>query len=308
MQLPYDLRAVEGTLLFHAGEAITPRRLKALTKTPAPIRMMRIGETSLFADLQRVFQDKRYATILSPEQINRDIIRHVRAVSLPEPIIKELRRIKRLIPYTYRHILRTAVLSTKLCLDAHNRRTYDPGFMARLSLVHDLGKSRIPVEILDKETPLTATEFAILKTHPLIGYILLHYYCGKDHHQYDFASYEHHERLDGSGYPRHLRKIEKYSQVIAVVDVLDALISSRPYRKEPYTMRAALDHLLDEADAGKLNRAMVLLLIAQARKTKPSPRTLRISREKRDAPPRENMYGKFLQGTPDSLTQKSAHA
>jgi len=300
MHLPYDLQAIDRTLLFHAGEAITPRRLNALAKTPAPSCFVRFDETSLFADLQRTFQDKRYTTILSPERTHREIIRHIRKVSLPETIIKELRKIKRLMPYTYRHILRTAVLSTKLCLDARNRKTYDPAFMARLSLVHDLGKSRIPVEILDKETPLTAKEYAILKTHPLIGYILLHYYCGEDHHQYDFASYEHHERLDGSGYPRHLRRIEKYSQVIAVVDVLDALLSSRPYRKEPYTMRAALDHLLDEAKEGKLNYPIVLLLIAQARTTKPSPRTLLISSEKRDAPPIENMYGKILANASNS--------
>ena len=305
MRLLFDLHAVDRTLLFHAGQTVTPRRLNALAKTPAPSRFIRLGGTTLFADILRVFHDKRYATMLSSARIKREVIRHIRKVSLPETIIKELRKTKRLMPYTYRHILRTAVLSTMLCLDEHFQKICDPTFMARLSLVHDLGKSRIPVEILDKETPLTAEEYAILKTHPLIGYILLHHYCGKDHHLYDYASFEHHERLDGSGYPRQVRKIKKYSQVIAVVDVLDALISSRPYRKEPYTMRAALDYLLDEAEAGKLNRPSVLLLIAQARKTKPSPRTLRISGEKRDAPPRENMYGKILPSMPDARTERT---
>jgi len=137
-------------------------------------------------------------------------------------------------------------------------------------------------------------EYSTLKSHPLIGYVLLRYYCGKDHGRYDAATLEHHEKLDGSGYPRKLRKIKKYSQVIGIVDMLDALTSSRPYRKEPYTLRAALDCLLDEAKKGKLNRKIVHLLIAQARKSKPSLKILRVSVEKRDAPPRENMYGKIV--------------
>jgi len=143
MHLSHDLHAIDRTLLFHAGQTITPRRLNALAKTSVPGRFIRLGGTSLFADIPRVFHDKRYATILSPARINREIIRHIRKVSLPETIIKELRKIKRLLPYTYRHILRVAVLSNMLCLDKHFQKTYDPTFMARLSLVHDLGKSRI---------------------------------------------------------------------------------------------------------------------------------------------------------------------
>jgi HD-GYP domain-containing protein (c-di-GMP phosphodiesterase class II) len=299
MHLSYDLFSVDKKMLFRAGQEITPHRMRAVALHSDPIRLHFVRDTSLFTDLQGVFKDKRYATILSPPRVNRRILGWVRKVVLPETIVRELRNIKRTRPYTYRHILRSAVLSTKLSLDEQLKKVYDPALMARLSLVHDLGKSRIPAEILDKETPLTAKEFAILKTHPLCGYLLLRHYCGQEHRHYDYACYEHHEKLDGSGYPRHVRKIKRYSQVIAVVDVLDALISSRPYRKEGYTLRAALDHLLDEGRKGKMNLKIVRLMVAQARRTKPHLRALRLSKIKRDAPPRENLYGTILPEGPE---------
>jgi len=71
-----------------------------------------------------------------------------------------------------------------------------------------------------------------LKIIRLIGYVLLHYYFGKDHKQYDFSSFQHHERLDGSGYPLGIKRLNKYSHLIGIVDILDALISERPYRKK----------------------------------------------------------------------------
>jgi len=104
----------------------------------------------------------------------------------------------------------------------------------RLSLFHDLGKSRIPLSILNKRSPITMDERRILKTHPLIGYVLLHYYFGKDCKSVAFSSFQHHERLDGSGYPLRIKRLNKYSHLIGIVDTLDALISERPYRKKPF--------------------------------------------------------------------------
>jgi HD-GYP domain-containing protein (c-di-GMP phosphodiesterase class II) len=88
----------------------------------------------------------------------------------------------------------------------------------------------------------------------LIGYVLLHYYFGKDHKKYSFSSFQHHERLDGSGYPLGIKTLNKYSQLIGVVDALDALISERPYRRKPFSLRAATDCCLtkrNEADQKK---------------------------------------------------------
>ena len=96
--------------------------------------------------------------------------------------------------------------------------------------IHDLGKISIPSEILSKPTKLLEMEFSIIKAHPQTGYDIL-----KD---IDFPwpiaqiVYQHHERIDGSGYPQGLKGEETLieSRVLAVADVVEAMASYRPYR------------------------------------------------------------------------------
>lgn len=96
--------------------------------------------------------------------------------------------------------------------------------------LHDLGKVQIPIEILNKEGRLTADEFDVIKTHSNYGYEILK--------EFDFGFpladivAQHHERLDGSGYPKGLKgdEIHYMSKIIAVADVFDALQSDRSYR------------------------------------------------------------------------------
>lgn len=96
--------------------------------------------------------------------------------------------------------------------------------------IHDLGKISIPSEILTRPRALTTTEYSLVKTHSQIGYDIL-----KD---IDFpwpiaqVVYQHHERLDGSGYPRCLRQADilMEARILAVADVVESMASHRPYR------------------------------------------------------------------------------
>jgi HD-GYP domain-containing protein (c-di-GMP phosphodiesterase class II) len=96
--------------------------------------------------------------------------------------------------------------------------------------VHDVGKIAVPAEILSKPTRLSAAEFAIVKTHAQQGYEIL-----KD---IEFpwpianAVWQHHERLDGSGYPLGLRgdEISLEARILAVADVVESMSTHRPYR------------------------------------------------------------------------------
>ncbi|MFH1062604.1 MAG: HD domain-containing phosphohydrolase [Candidatus Omnitrophota bacterium] len=293
MQLIYDLYSLDKKLLVKAQQKLTKVRLNQIAQVNKKIDYIKIGNTVILNDIRAALKDKSYSVIFSPESINKKIINIMKKLIMPKQIISELKEIKKTMPYTYRHILVTAILATKISLDKQLKGKYNPTKIARLGLVHDIGKSRIPPEILQKSTPLTKLEHEILKTHALIGYVLLHHYCGKNHHFYDYASYEHHERLDGSGYPRQAKKINKYSQVIAVVDVFDALIASRPYRKTAFSLRAALDLLLENVAQKRLNKQIVHLLISFARDTKPSLKELKISQIQRDKPPKKNVYGKI---------------
>lgn len=102
--------------------------------------------------------------------------------------------------------------------------------MSLIGMVHDVGKIGIPAEILSKPSKLTALEYEMVKSHVNIGYEIL-----KDIH-FDIpvaeVVREHHERLDGTGYPQGLKgeEISLEARIIAVADVIEAMASHRPYR------------------------------------------------------------------------------
>jgi PAS domain S-box-containing protein/putative nucleotidyltransferase with HDIG domain len=98
------------------------------------------------------------------------------------------------------------------------------------SLVHDIGKIHIPSEILSKPSPLRKTEFELLKGHPAAGAEIISRFAFPE----DISTivHQHHERLDGSGYPDGLKgdEILFEARILAVADVVEAMVSHRPYR------------------------------------------------------------------------------
>tara|TARA_R110000737_G_scaffold120671_4_gene153067 strand:- start:89114 stop:90451 length:1338 start_codon:yes stop_codon:yes gene_type:complete len=108
-------------------------------------------------------------------------------------------------------------------------------------LVHDVGKSQIPPEILNKEGKLTDEEWTLIREHPKSGYDILKNQEGQNEITLEMAL-SHHERLDGKGYPNGVSagEIGFHARVCAVVDIYDALTSSRPYRG-PIPPRTTLD-------------------------------------------------------------------
>ncbi|HHW18458.1 MAG TPA: HD-GYP domain-containing protein [Firmicutes bacterium] len=100
------------------------------------------------------------------------------------------------------------------------------------ALLHDIGKILIPISILNKPGQLTDDEYALMKTHSEKGWELLSG-CFEVGPVAAHSALEHHERLDGSGYPRHLKgdEISDIGKITAVADVYEAMTSDRPHRK-----------------------------------------------------------------------------
>jgi len=96
--------------------------------------------------------------------------------------------------------------------------------------IHDAGKIVVPSEILNKPAILTGMEYSFIKTHPQAGYDLLKK-AGLPYPVADIIL-QHHERLDGSGYPKGLKGVEipLETRIIAVADVVEAMSHTRPYR------------------------------------------------------------------------------
>jgi HD-GYP domain-containing protein (c-di-GMP phosphodiesterase class II) len=121
----------------------------------------------------------------------------------------------------------------------------------------DIGKLKIPENILNKPSSLTAEEYEIVKKHPEDSYELLKPVFGED---IALLAKHHHEMLDGSGYPDHLygNAIDNETRILAVADVFDALTSARSYRKA-YSFKEAF-YLMNTLFIEKLDQKVVFLL------------------------------------------------
>ena len=131
--------------------------------------------------------------------------------------------------YTSHHQVRVAKLASAIAIEMHFSREQVLG-LNLASSIHDLGKMLIPFEILSKPGKLSNMEFNIVKEHPGVAHDILadmefYWPIGQ-------IVYQHHERLDGSGYPAGLKgqAILPEARVLAVADVIEAMSFDRPYR------------------------------------------------------------------------------
>lgn len=151
--------------------------------------------------------------------------------------------------YTYSHSVNVDVLSVILGV-ACGMRDDELRKLSQAALLHDIGKTCVPIEITNKPGRLTDEEYEEMKKHPRYGYNML-----RDH--YDISSVarnailSHHENEDGSGYPRSLtsEKIHLFAKIIHIADVYDALTTKRVY-KDAMNPADALEYLM--GNTGKM--------------------------------------------------------
>ncbi|OEF98197.1 HD-GYP domain-containing protein [Desulfuribacillus alkaliarsenatis] len=146
-------------------------------------------------------------------------------------VLKSFEHIRHREKYTFIHSVDVAVLAILIgCQRGYSRRTlYELGTGAAL---HDIGKVRIPVEILNKKNKLDEQEFIEVQKHTIYGHELLQSSLGVSYN-ISCIALMHHERLDGKGYPFNLHKgtLPEFVRITSVADVYSALTLNRPYRK-----------------------------------------------------------------------------
>jgi HD-GYP domain-containing protein (c-di-GMP phosphodiesterase class II) len=150
--------------------------------------------------------------------------------------------------YTFTHLTNVAGFAVLLAEQLGVSDVAERERIAVGGLLHDVGKKCIPTNVLCKTDKLTPEEWDLIKSHPVRGYEELCDRADLDHAQLMMV-YQHHERIDGRGYPVGMAgdEIHPWARLLAVCDVFDALTSVRPYRK-PIPWAQALRYL--ETNAG----------------------------------------------------------
>lgn len=209
----------------HPDSTLSSRRVKAF---PEDVYVELVGS------LWSIYHG---AKLIKPEQIKNTIV-------LIETILKELQnhviyldfQVKRFDFGEYKqhdygtfiHVLNVALLSTMMGMQL-GYSGQKLKYLTLGALLHDLGKLKVPTEILNKTGSLTEEEYSIIKNHPLDGAEML-----KNIRLSNVIAVakEHQERWDGNGYPFGLRGNEIHfdAQIVAVADVYEALTADRPYR------------------------------------------------------------------------------
>ena len=155
--------------------------------------------------------------------------------------------------YTFTHSVNVCIFSVALGkrLGLSKLQLYDLGMAA---LFHDIGKSRVPQELLNKTDGLSEQEWVQMSAHPWLGILALFTLRGAEELPYRamVVAYEHHMKLDLSGYPRpaRARQMSVFSKIVAIVDSFDAATSRRAYQTVPWSPADVMREMRDNPRRG----------------------------------------------------------
>ncbi len=193
---------------------------------------------------------------VSPPVVRARVRTHlslVRMDELRETRLQIVQRLGRAAEYkdneTGLHVIRMSHFAQLLALAAGHSTAWAEDLL-NAAPMHDVGKIGIPDAVLRKPGPLDADEWATMRRHPEIGAEIIGEHPSGVLQLAREIALAHHEKWDGSGYPRGLagEAIPLSARIVAIADVFDALTTRRPY-KEPWPVQDALDHIA--AQAGK---------------------------------------------------------
>lgn len=227
------------------------QKVKTLRKPDPPKLAISDNTRKELADsIRTIFADTKAEPF--DENVSNIVDRLEQAIRKNDAVAIDINQLRVSDTYTYRHSVDVGALVLMIGREfgLKGRELHQLGIAG---LLHDIGKSKIPPEILNKPGKLTDEEFGIIKKHSQYGFEILQE-RGCYSPQILEGVLHHHEKLNGRGYPDGLKdeEIGLFSRIITVADIFDALVSERPYKK-PLGGREAVEMLLamgDEIDGG----------------------------------------------------------
>ena len=239
-----DIFSDRGILLIPANAVILEEHIQLFQKHQIMIREDDITDQpqpnsnkqlqkfeSSVSDIQEKFADIRVTKKVPLDAIRGEIVPIVQEATNNATMYELFSSLQAKDDYTYRHNLAVGTYAGMLgnWLGLEHQELLQ---LTTAALLHDVGKMLVPEEILNKPGELTDEEFEEMKKHTIYGYELLKETTGINERQ-ALVALQHHERLDGSGYPYGITgdEIDVFSRIVAVVDSFHAMTSNRIYHE-----------------------------------------------------------------------------
>ncbi len=260
-----DIKAVQDVCDYVVIDPARQKRIHgAISNKPAPsfLKAFEDSETSYQKTsslVKGMMDDIRFGNQLNAKDAKQAVAECVENVLKMPNTMLLLTQLKNQDEYTSQHSLNVCILSILLA----RHMDYSVEEINRIGLcglLHDMGKAKVPEEILNKPGKLTADELKIMNSHTTLGRNIL--MSARDVYPGTVdVAYTHHERLDGKGYPRGLNHegISLYARLVAVVDAYDAITSDRVYQKGRLHLQAIA--ILTQARETQFDSTVVLKFI-----------------------------------------------
>lgn len=222
----YSTADQEKALIYRALQQIPP----ICETEKSPLKLIQITDAA--AELNRIlFKEKTPFTLAALAKVQTLAHHLVDTIQADPHCVGVLSKLAHHDDYTYYHSARVAAYSLAIAIQLSQSDRSKLVEMATGALLHDIGKSRISIAILNKPGVLSPAEWVEMKQHPVFGEELV--VTSSLTHVSRQIILSHHERFDGSGYPHQLKERELIEEVkiVAFADTFDALTTNRPYQQ-----------------------------------------------------------------------------
>ncbi len=226
--------------------------LTAFDRPPSPLRLdFQRKHDAVTQTMQRTFDAVRRFKKIPTREMNQVVEEALLPMVNTAGALNYLQRDRSVDEYTFVHSVNVGIMAGVL---GHWLGYKAPQLkeLTLAGLLHDMGKTQIPLPVLNKPLRLTDEEMKVMRLHPIVGYKLAQD-SGVISNDVALAILQHHERMNGSGYPSGVKKerIHPYAKILAVVDTYDAMTSDRVFKSKATPLsviKIMLEEMYDRLD------------------------------------------------------------
>lgn len=228
-------------------------------KVPKPLMTFEKIYLDAVEEFRKVFFDWESGSKINITKVRDIILPLIDKVQEERSILFKLNSLSTTKDYLFHHCIATGLISAILT----QKLGYERGFVLQMAVagtLADCGMAKVPYHIREKKGTLTEQEFLLIRKHPLFSFKMIESLPAMKE-EMKLAIYQHHERLDGSGYMEGLKigKISIFSQIIAVADTFHAMTSERVYRSMESPFKVI--EMIKESEFGKFDIKVVQALV-----------------------------------------------